>query len=181
MGGTSLFEKRIACSYYNTTPQAAASFAQVRESVCLYDTSPPRPMSLSPVSCAPLPAPVPPPALPPIYPPSPSQKTKPQAPLLPYMVKQLGADASYYGLLQSSFSGLQLLGGLLSGAGGVLRMCGCVDPQSATRGCKEASDLQLFGGGGLLSGACVRGVFRVMSAIDKAGPIRVGVGGGVLT
>ena len=32
------------------------------------------------------------------------------------MVKQLGADASYYGLLQSSFSALQLLGGLLSGA-----------------------------------------------------------------
>jgi hypothetical protein len=39
----------------------------------------------------------------------------PQAPLLPYMVKQLGADASYYGLLQSSFSALQLAGGLLSG------------------------------------------------------------------
>lgn len=38
-----------------------------------------------------------------------------QAPLLPYMVKQLGADASYYGMLQSSFSALQLLGGLLSG------------------------------------------------------------------
>lgn len=31
------------------------------------------------------------------------------------MVKQLGADASYYGLLQSSFSALQLAGGLLSG------------------------------------------------------------------
>jgi len=40
-----------------------------------------------------------------------------QAPLLPYMLKQLGGDASYYGMLQSSFSALQLMGGLLSGRG----------------------------------------------------------------
>lgn len=39
-----------------------------------------------------------------------------QAPLLPYMVSQLHADASYYyGLLMSSFSALQLVGSLLSG------------------------------------------------------------------
>jgi hypothetical protein len=45
-----------------------------------------------------------------------------QAPLLPYQVKQLGLNAAHYGTLQSTFSALQLLGGLLSGEGGG---CGC--------------------------------------------------------
>lgn len=40
-----------------------------------------------------------------------------QAPLLPYMVSKLHADSSYYyGLLMSTFSALQLLGSLMSGA-----------------------------------------------------------------
>lgn len=38
-----------------------------------------------------------------------------QAPLLPYLTKQLGADDLGYGWLQSAFSTLQFLGGLLSG------------------------------------------------------------------
>jgi hypothetical protein len=38
-----------------------------------------------------------------------------QAPLLPYLTKQFGASDTSYGWLQSSFSALQFLGGLLSG------------------------------------------------------------------
>jgi hypothetical protein len=44
-----------------------------------------------------------------------------QAPLLPYMIDKLGAkESNTYGLLMSTFSGLQLVGSLLSG---VLKAC----------------------------------------------------------
>jgi len=36
------------------------------------------------------------------------------------MVEQLGADASYFGMLQSSVGALQLVGGLLSGEASLL-------------------------------------------------------------
>jgi hypothetical protein len=40
-----------------------------------------------------------------------------QAPLLPYMIDKLGArESNTYGLLMSTFSALQLVGSLLSGA-----------------------------------------------------------------
>jgi hypothetical protein len=38
-----------------------------------------------------------------------------QAPLLPYLVQQVGLNASWFGVLMSTFSCLQLLGSLISG------------------------------------------------------------------
>lgn len=61
-----------------------------------------------------------------------------------YMVKQLGADASYYGRLQSSFSALLLLGGLLSG------MSFCPGGGEGWRGVLQTKQLQCTAAAGRL-------------------------------
>lgn len=38
-----------------------------------------------------------------------------QIPVLPFLIHHIGADASAYGLLQTVFSAIQTVGGLISG------------------------------------------------------------------
>lgn len=51
-----------------------------------------------------------------------------QAPVLPYLTKQLGADVQAFGRLQAAFSAVQFAGGLLSGESGARAACPLRDP-----------------------------------------------------
>lgn len=44
-----------------------------------------------------------------------------QVPVLPYLTQKLGADMTQYGTLQTVFSTIQFVGGLLSGPPGARR------------------------------------------------------------